>query len=264
MSLLLVILSGVSVMGADEEAESFGSRIRTDTSLIGILYDLKQDQQRKPLSRVGYFKTLDDFLNKGWDEAVLNRFFRATAPLYTTQVYIPPLNADKAPKAFGVEKVVEPKMWLVHYKGQVIPPKSGSFRFVGYADDVIAAAVNGVTVLATGHPSVLERKALTWRSKEKPGMPAYNGDLGYGDWFQVLKDEPMDVDLILGENPGGNFCAFLFIQEKGVVYEMKEGHPVLPVFRVAEQEIHVPIPRGQNRRPWPAFAQGSPAWKALQ
>jgi hypothetical protein len=41
----------------------------------------------------------------------------------------PDMMAGVAPKAFGVEKTVEPNHWLIHYKGRVSPPENGRYRF---------------------------------------------------------------------------------------------------------------------------------------
>ncbi|MFZ4777343.1 MAG: hypothetical protein ACOYM3_18400 [Terrimicrobiaceae bacterium] len=135
-SLLLLLLGpALSLVRADPETSVFGSRQVSESALIGILYDLKQSQEKEPIhmDTETYGEIVDEFLSKGWDESVLNRYFRAARPLYTTQIFIPLINADAAPRAFGVEKIVKPSFWLIHYKGQVVAPCDGTWRFWGPA-----------------------------------------------------------------------------------------------------------------------------------
>src|ERR1700677_40146 len=134
---------------ADAQSSAFGSSTQSEAALVGVLYDLKQTQDHQPTSvdPETYTTVIDEFLSKGWDESVLNRYYRVSRPLYTTQIFIPNMNADKAPEAFGAQKTVKPSRWVIHYKGQLSAPETGTYRFWGIADDVMAAAVNGKTVV---------------------------------------------------------------------------------------------------------------------
>ena len=81
--------------------------------------------------------------------------------MYATEILMPTMNADLGPYVFGAEKIVEPRMWMVHYKGQVAPPTDGTYRFLGDADDFTAVAVNGVTVLVADIPGTrLQRQVV--------------------------------------------------------------------------------------------------------
>jgi hypothetical protein len=128
----------INLASAADKATVFGSTEADVSGLIGILYDLKQTQTRKRTSvdTEGYWGVLDQFLSEAWNESVLNQYFRATRPLYATQIFIPQIKADAAPKAFGVGDIVSASQWLVHYKGQVSAPRSGTFRFVGYSSEL--------------------------------------------------------------------------------------------------------------------------------
>ena len=87
-----------------KEETLFGSTEASSGALIGILYDLKQSQARKPLKidYEIYAKIVNEFVSSQWDEQVLNRYFRAPRPLYATQVFVPMISASIAPDAFGV------------------------------------------------------------------------------------------------------------------------------------------------------------------
>jgi hypothetical protein len=214
---------------------SFGSTEAGDSNLIGMLYDLKQDQRNQPV-KSDFRKVVAEFINSDWDESILNPYFRVTRPLYLNQLFIGLSDASAAPKEFGVEKIVEPKQWLVHYKGQVRAPESGTFRFIGLADDILAVARNGKTVLFTNHPGV--RVTVDWSPKEVSTIPGMFGkNLTLGDWWTVEKGEVMDVDILIGEFPGGFFGAWLFLEKQGEVHPPATSGRVatvaLPVFQVA-------------------------------
>lgn len=153
LAALIVFASGPGLRAEDPDSR-FGSAKRTAGALIGILYDFKQDQDRekKPLEAKVFDAKVAEFVNSGYDEGLLNKYFRVPRALYTTQLQIPTISADVAPKAFGVEKTVEPQKWMVHYKGQIAAPADGSYRFVGDADDFVVVAINGKTVLVAEMP----------------------------------------------------------------------------------------------------------------
>ena len=233
--LLSVFVTRVTELSAS--AQNFlGSRQRDETALIGILYDLKQDQRRD--SKVEDFQSLlGRFVRDGWKEELLNEFYRATRPLYTTQIVVPLMNADLAPRAFGVEELVQPRNWVIHYRGQVRPPHAGTYRFVGLADDIVAVAVNGKTVLIAEHEGS-KLKDHGWRVAERDQARTRSGPAIAGDWFEVGNGEIIDLDIIIGERPGGQFGAVLMIEEQGTAYEKNdEGKNILPAFQLSDQNI---------------------------
>lgn len=234
---------------------AFGRSERGTAALVGIFYDLKQTQQREPIPGGGrdYAKFIDEFLVAGFDEALLNRFFRAGRPLYTTQIATGRLSAEAAPKAFGVEGVVQPRHWLVHYKGQVAAPEDGVYRFVGVADDMMVVAVNRRVVLVGNHRST-KFPTLEWRPAADPGpKPAAHADSIYGDWIELRADRTVDLDILVGERPGGVFNAVLLYERRGESYPVNgRGEVVLPLFQVA------PHAMGEtrfltDRAPWRCF-----------
>ena len=75
--LACVLLFGFLCIGLAlaQRPSEFGSAEASSAALIGILYDLKQDQARKPMKMdiPAYGRLVDEFISKGWDESVLNR-----------------------------------------------------------------------------------------------------------------------------------------------------------------------------------------------
>ena len=62
-------------------------------------------------------KVLTEFFQSGWSDSYLDtHYFKAPNPLRATQFYVPVIPSTKAPEAFGVEKLVKPSYWLIHYK----------------------------------------------------------------------------------------------------------------------------------------------------
>ena len=254
ISLLTVAFGPARAQDADSSL--FGSSDKDAPGLIAIIYDLKQTQSMQPsrITAETYPEVVNEFLSKGWNEVVLNKFFRVTRPLYSTQIFIPGMDAGAAPKAYGVDKVMKASCWVIHYKGQVSPPADGTYRFVCYADDAMAVAVNNKTVCVGSRHDMQPDKI--WKSKEKKGPRAFNGTMSYGDWIPLKKDQPVDLDVLVGERPGGDFCAFLLYQKQGETYQTdKDGFPVLPVFQLAPREIPDKV---QEKAP--PFARASETW----
>jgi hypothetical protein len=260
VAMVFVATAAANVANAQVKS-AFGSSEVSSASMVGILYDLKQDQARKPMKMdiPAYGRLVDEFISKGWDEGVLNRYFRAARPLYTTQIFIPLIQASAAPKAFEVENIVKPMFWLVHYKGQVSAPTSGAWRFWGYGEEVCSVAINGKNVLLSNWKEITT-PSVGWKSPEAPGQPAANGHLKAGDWIELKAGQAVDIDVLIGERGGGVFCAFLLIEKRGETYEKIKGQPVLPVFQLAPYDT----PQPESVKQGPVIATKGPIWKGLE
>jgi hypothetical protein len=261
---LAALLAAARISPADQPSPPYSSA--SETPMIGIFYDLKQTPTHKPtgLDPSSFFKIVDEFLSKKWDESVLNRFYRVSKPLYATQIFIPSTNSDSAPAVFGIESSgVKPDLWLVHYKAQISPPEDGTYRFVGCGDDFLAVAVNGKTVLAVplGDPNDIRLPLTKWKTSEAGGMAASGATLINGDWLTLKKDAVIDFDVIFGDNPGFIYDAYLMIEKKGAPYKRDAAnHPILPIFQLAPYATPVPPARTLA----PLFATGYPTWKSYQ
>jgi hypothetical protein len=243
---------------AEGDSSVFGSSKQSEAAFMGMLYDLKQTQDHKPTSvdPETYTTVIDEFLSKDWDEAVLERYYRVSKPLYTTQIFIPNMNADNAPKAFGAEKTVKPSRWVIHYKGQVSAPEPGTYRFWGIADDIMAVAVNEKTVLV-GNRRDMHLPQTNWESPERDGAHEGDGNLQAGDWFTIKGGEIIDLDIIIGERPGGIFNAFMMLEKQGGDYDTdRRGRLLLPIFQIA--------PYNTPQTPDSSFAPNVASWKSYQ
>jgi len=233
--------------------------------LVGRFYDLKQTHDRQPSaiitgagdSNQKHIEVMAEFILKDWDEKVLERYYKATNPVTAYQVFIPFMDASGAPVAFGAEKEIQPSHWIIHYKGTVRAPKSGTFRFAGNADDAIAVRFNGKTAFAQG-----------WFPK--PFLSRFYGgppkkqedDISTGDWFTVQSGDKYPIEVMISEVPGGGFHAFLMIEEQNPdhpypkrtspegsrdlalpVFALKKGMP-LPPYKPRESFPNPKIPLG--------------------
>jgi len=266
---LCLLIFAAALPAVAQNRSVFGETTRSEAALVGVLYDFKQtqDHAETPVTPQTYSRIIEEFLLKNWDERVLNRYYRVSRPLYTTQIFIPTIDADAAPRAFGVEKLVRPSLWLAHYKAQVSAPSGGVWRFVGASDDMLAVAVNRKTVLVANRYDTVLRN-IRWRASEPDGPQAANNPLRHGDWISLKPGEIIDLDVIIGERPGGTFNAFLYIEKKGLTYAHDpEGHPILPIFQVAP--YNTPVGDTSNTPDsaafiTPPFANGHPTWKSYQ
>lgn len=237
----------------------FGNKEKTVPSLVGTFYDLKQTRVKKPtgISPDEYHKVFRTFVAEGWRESILNDYFRAPKPLYSTQIMIPNMSADEGPKAFGMEKEVQPSRWLVHYKGKVSPPADGTYHFVGAGDDVMVVRFNGKVVLDR-----------CWYQHGQTWMPEKNYDYGWtgipngfakGDPIRVRAGQYYDLEVLIGEQPGGLVFACLLMEKEGAKYEQDgKGNPILPVFRLADEAM----PELQDGQTLPPYQANGPVWKA--
>lgn len=259
-SVSLGILWILSVSVALEAQETgFGGSSGEEGALIGILYDLKQNQKGEPsnVNEENYRDVIEKFLASEWDEHILNQYFRVSRPLYATRICLPMIQASQAPESFGVADVVEPRLWVVHYKGQVVAPMDGVFRLAGYADDLIAARINGETILVHGRSGAMPRD-IRWESSEAFGIRVGNGRLRYGDWISLNEGEVIDLDVLVGERPGGGFGAWLYIERQGESYPQRGRYPVLPLFQLSDDRVE------SNQWFKVSPPRESSVWKALR
>jgi len=58
---------------------------------------------------------------------------------------------------------------------------------------------------------------------------------GWGDWIDLKAGEAHELDIIIGESPGGHFLAMLNVEVDGVEYEKNHrGSPIFPMFKTDE------------------------------
>jgi len=269
---------------------AFGLPEPNANALVGTFYDTKQDPHRKPtgMTPEKLRDVIKEFTTRGWNERSLEgHYYKAPQTLYQTKIYIPEMSAGEAPKAFNCEKEVEPSRWMVIYRGEVTPPKSGKYRFVGAGDDVLVVRFNGQNVFDHGFtqgttglyvPGNVAGLAAKPENRDlakvlrggamKLPITFYQydttqnwnksiGGLAVGPEFEANAGSRYPIEILISEIPGGLFGASLLIQETGVTYQKAStGAPILPVFRLDQS---VPVANGADNAP-PVDTEVSP-WK---
>ena len=271
----------------------FGMASSEQSALVGTFYDLKQTRDRKPTEMTDdEMRTeLKEIVRRGFKEKVFAKYFKAPRTLYQTKLQIPIMSAEAAPAAFECEKEVQPKRWIVVYRGAVQAPKSGRYRFVGACDDMMVVRFNNRPVFDYGYTIAGSGTSNYGRSAEMNGAapntalakeirkltpmrfpisfyqytqtPTYNQHLGgmaIGPEFDAKAGQTYPIEIMIGEIPGGSFGVSLLIEEIGVNYQKdSSGSPILPLFRL---DHSLPSPDLQGEAP-PFDPTGLP-WKSVQ
>ena len=280
------ISSAMDALGGDgfslgfgmDFGDVFGQDQSFGNELVGTFYDLKQKANRMPTAGMDerrYTATLKEFVDSSWDEDVLEEFFQAEQKKYTSTIWFPVDKAEKAPLSFKVQDKVQPRYWVIHYKGKMIAPEAGNFRFVGMGDDVLIVRAKKKVVLDACWPVITGLKArpagaskapydttqryvtgpiTDWQSDaEETGLfPLVNRVAHYGDWIKLRRGEEIELEVLVGESPGGEFSGALLIEQEGKPYRTVNvpagtcggagggfhypggTRKVLPVFKLAE------------------------------
>jgi hypothetical protein len=278
--------------GAAGNMSPFGMLGTRAGALTGTLYDTKQSPDRKPISmsESEFLSEISKFVNGGWNEEEFGKkYYKASAKLSQNRIYITSMSAGEAPKAFNAEKEVQPSRWVVVYKGVVIAPRTGRFRFVGSADDMLAVRFAGKMALDGGYFSAylgdsmlkgearilreevedreVEKKLkkvfkipvtfYTYKTAQK--YNAFMGGMMAGPWIDIKEGTPYPIEILISEIPGGIFGATLLIEDGGGRYKKDEtGSPILPLFRTDDT---VPGPQTDKNEFAPPYDPKGPVWK---
>lgn len=243
-------------MGGSGEGNGsgFGSTGARPGALQGHLYDFKQtpggEATQYSISNPShFFERVVKLQRSNFSDASLRRYFKAPKSLNLTHLLVPISPASNGPKYFGAEGVIEPSGWIAHYKGKIVAPKDGSYRFSGIGDDYVVVLINNKMRLAACRPDTQGSIAGRWKGTKPSGSfqgPFQNdAPLIFGDWIKMKKGVPVEIDLVIGERPGGLLGFILQIEEKGHKYrKAPNGRPILPLFTTSpfsgaeKQEMH--------------------------
>ncbi len=239
-------------------AKFFGDKEKAVHGLTGTFYDTKQNRSGKPTDVTidDYSKIMTKFVKENFRQSVLSDYFKAPGTLSTTEIFIPNMSADEGPKAFEMEKVVQPSRWLVHYQGKVASPQDGTYRFVGAGDDYLVVRFNGKVVLDHGFAKATEWEAEKYYDYGWTGVPR---GFARGDKIRVKAGQFYDIEILIGERPGGLVFFCLMLEEEGADYKRDaKGNPILPVFRLAGGPF-AELGQGQTL---PPYEPEGPIWKA--
>jgi len=237
-------IGGFDLMPDLGEVSVFGSGQTVGNDLVGTFYDFKQDRTGRPvpMDRDMYKDLLMRFARDGWKASDLARYYQSPKKLYATTIMVPTVLSSLAPKAFD-EPDIGGWCWAVLYKGQLVYKDDITFRFWGNGDDIMLIRVNGKMVLnacwhnSRGTGAYGTHFVDLWQSSSPDSWRYYMGNntATVGDWITLKAGEPQEIEILIGEEPGGGFCAMLAVQVQGVEYpKNRQGGPILPAFKTAE------------------------------
>lgn len=230
--------------------------------LTGTFYDLKQNQSRQPtgMNKDLYIKVVTDFVRANCNTGMMARYYHAPQSITAERVFTPNIPAELGPKAFGVEKEVQPSLWIVHYKGSVVAPETGTFHFVGCGDDVMMVRFDNRLVCdGSRFPQSLvpgqEPIPYRFNKADKPFMK--------GPGVQVEQGKTYPIDIVIGERPGQLQYAELLIMKDGDEYKKNAlGELLLPIFRVSSNAVRLMTPPPGSPG-YASHAEGGPVWLAV-
>jgi hypothetical protein len=234
----------------------FGSTTVSADALVGSIYDLKKNRQGGSMGNNSIALLREAFAalhkNKG-DKSYLDRkYFKASTSLYASSIFVMPMEAENATRAFKCEDQIKSPGWLAYYSGWITPPETGEYRFVGFADDNMLVIVNRKTVLHAFWPEQKLGDMIStesdWEPKDAdktdgfsviPTAPAGLRHLARyrGSWIKMEKGTAYEIKIVLAEAYGGIYSATLGIEQKGVTYPPGNGpgkQTQLPIFKLAE------------------------------
>ncbi|HUB67214.1 MAG TPA: hypothetical protein VL981_06990 [Candidatus Methylacidiphilales bacterium] len=232
--------------------------------LKGYLFDLKLAPDGKPppkppkgkgmiildngkMDVKKYYETLSPYFYAGLNDSLLDKFYKGDKPLYSTRFAISNRPSGEAPKAFNLESIVKPGLWVIHYHGRVQAPSAGDYRFIGWGDNVLAVKINGTVVLDGGWNPLSSDDSLhqvlpsfTFSGYNPDADKVYKHDphLKIGTVFHLDADdtgtasEPVDMDVLIGDD-GGKCGFFLLVEKEGNKYATApDGTPEYPFFQL--------------------------------
>jgi hypothetical protein len=216
------------------ESTIFGSGASIGNDFVGTYYDFNR-------SRNGGFNSiipdefelvLLDFILDEWNTGRFRKFYQSKEKRYATCFMIPRIPSDLGPEAFG-EPGAAGYCWAILYKGKLVHKDGMTFRFWGMGDDILMVRVAGELVLAASYPNTLLQQGCGWISSSSKSGLFYlgNNKAQVGDWITLEPGVPLDMEVLIGESPGGSFNAMITVEEKGVDYHLtQQGGPLLPMF----------------------------------
>lgn len=217
----------------------FGSSNSDSGGLKGYIYDLKQTPKGKPLdySPASFVVSARSLIDDQFSDSAFKDYFKAPTPLYLTRLAVPMAPAEDGPAFFNAEKEIQPRGWIAHYRGTVTVPKTGTYRFSGGGDDFVHVMINGKTVfnyyqtLESLDPKTKGYTPEQPASRRRAPFTRANWWIRYGEWVDLRAGQQIQLDIAVGETPGGQVGFLLQLEEKGVKYEIfNDGNPILPLF----------------------------------
>lgn len=197
--------------------------------LKGRFYDFKSDSRNRltGMDLGKYAALLKQFTSGGWTIPNRYKFRESAATLYTKFFFFPAIKDTEAGKAFQAPDSGA-GLWIAHYRGSFTAPEDGTYRLVGYGDNVMIVRIGGTLALDASDHGYTGRRREAAGDVKFPGKPG-GTPIFFGSWITLRKGESKPIEVIVGDE-GGIFCAGLFLQKQGQPFACNEaGIPRLPL-----------------------------------
>ncbi|MBT5380914.1 MAG: hypothetical protein HN675_00885 [Opitutae bacterium] len=206
----------------------------TENSLTGKIYGIKEGAfpattEKEKIKKRAIVRNFVPLVRSGFSNQSRFKNFVQGRPLRFTGIAGTydnfPMRTSLAP--YSVESG-----WLAWYSGQVKAPKTGRYRFWGYADNNLLVAINQKPVFEGSRYDSHFQNELKVPRKNHPFLPCLNARAGFasGKWFEV-GDETVRIDLLFGESSMTMTSGLLLIEYQKDSYEKTYwGQPQWPLF----------------------------------
>ncbi|MEE9368047.1 MAG: SHD1 domain-containing protein [Pontiella sp.] len=234
-------IGGFEIVPDIGEITVFGAGQTIGNDFVGTFYDFKRNRSGTPriMSDAQFVDAMVKFNSSGWKPSSIARYYRSPKKMYATCFMMPTLRSSVAPTAFNEGDTIG-YAWMVHYKGQLVYPEDIKIRFWGHGDDILAVRVDGKLVLNACWEDNNRGTRLIggkWVSSATKNRQFYMGNnLAWGgDWIELEAGVPKDMEVIVGEVPGGGFCSMLTVEVEGAEYERnRQSRDIYPMFKTSE------------------------------
>ena len=235
-------IGGFDMMPNLGEVNIFGTGQTIGNDFVGTFYDFKRNRQGGLIvtDKEEFSNKLAKFVENGWKTSTLSRYYQSPKKLYATSFMIPPTLSSLGPRSFGEDS--GGWTWMALYKGQLVYPEDIRFRFWGFGDDILLVRVAGKLVLNgcwhdNGANIYITEIGGSWQSTSSDDARFwYGGNTArVGDWIELKAGEMVEMEVMIGEVPGGIFSSMLTVEVDGVEYpKNRQGAPILPMFTTTE------------------------------
>jgi len=213
---------------------SLPSMTPTENSLTGKIYGIKNGifpvtADKEKIKKRAIVRNFVPLVRSGFKNQARFKNFVQGRPLRFTGIAGTydnfPLRTSLAP--YSVESG-----WLAWYSGKVKAPKTGRYRFWGYADNNLLVAIDRKPVFEGSRYDSHFQNELKVPRKNHPFLPCLNARAGFasGKWFDV-GDESVRIDLLFGETSMTMTSGILLVEYQEDSYEKTYwGQPKWPLF----------------------------------
>ncbi|MBT7743001.1 MAG: hypothetical protein HN727_14435 [Opitutae bacterium] len=213
---------------------SLPSMTPTENSLTGKIYGIKNGifpvtADKEKIKKRAIVRNFVPLVRSGFKNQARFKNFVQGRPLRFTGIAGTydnfPLRTSLAP--YSVESG-----WLAWYSGKVKAPKTGRYRFWGYADNNLLVAIDRKPVFEGSRYDSHFQNELKVPRKNHPFLPCLNARAGFasGKWFDV-GDESVRIDILFGETSMTMTSGILLVEYQEDSYEKTYwGQPKWPLF----------------------------------